>query len=164
MTPYQEFIYKRSYSRWIPEKGRRENWDETVNRYRDFFAPRVPAELQGWFDGAISAVRRMDVMPSMRCLWSAGAALENDHIAGYNCAYTAVDSVKTFSEILYILMNGAGVGFSTERQYINLLPTVPSVLTPAKLQWKVEDSKLGWAEAYDHLMMGLTKATSSPST
>jgi ribonucleoside-diphosphate reductase alpha chain len=95
----------------------------------------------------------MDVMPSMRCLWSAGAALENDNIAGYNCAYTAIDSVKTFSEILYILMNGAGVGFSTERQYTNLLPTVPSVLTVNEFgRFRVADSKLGWTEAY-HLLL-----------
>jgi ribonucleoside-triphosphate reductase len=157
VTPYQEFIYKRSYSRWIPEKGRRENWDETVSRYADFFAPRVPSVLLDWFDGAIESVRKREIMPSMRCLWSAGAALENDHIAGYNCAYTAMDSVKSFSEILYILMNGAGVGFSTERQYINLLPAVPSTVSQGTLAftWVVEDSKLGWAEAYDALLRHL---------
>lgn len=162
MTPYQEFIYKRSYSRWRPELGRREEWDETVDRYRDYFSPRVPASLKPDFEVAIAEVRSMGVMPSMRCLWSAGPALDNDNIAGYNCAYTAIDRVKAFSEILYILMNGAGVGFSTERQYINLLPEVPQQIKESPIGWLVQDSKLGWAEAYHHLLTELYAGRISP--
>lgn len=156
MTPYQEFIYKRSYSRWIPEQDRREEWPETVARYRAFFLPRVPDALRDEFEKAITLLLNFEVMPSMRCLWSAGAALDNDNIAGYNCSYTAVDSVKVFSEVLYILMNGAGVGFSTERQYIAMLPTVPSkIVEQFSLVHTVADSKLGWAEGYHFLLSSL---------
>ena len=156
MTPYQEFIYKRSYARWIPTLGRREDWKETVDRYRQFFLPRVPDALVERFHSAMDMVLACDVMPSMRSLWSAGAALSNDNIAGYNCAYTAIDNIKTFSEILYILLNGAGVGFSTERQYINNLPPVPEYLAKSKdWTYEVQDSKLGWAEAYLALITNL---------
>jgi len=156
MTPYQEFIYKRSYARWLPEVGRREEWDETVQRYYDFFLPRVPDALMERFTTAMDMVLAGYVMPSMRALWSAGPALSEDNISGYNCCYSAVDSVKVFSEILYILMQGTGVGFSTERQYINLLPAVPQYLAKSD-EWVhvVEDSKLGWAEAYHLLLTAL---------
>jgi len=162
-TPYQEFIYVRSYARWIPELNRREQWVETVDRYAEFFASRVPRQLDGEFDVAMDHVFHREVMPSMRCLWSAGPALDNDNIAGYNCAYTAIDSVKTFSEILYILMNGAGVGFSTERQYINQLPVVPATLTlNPTYTYRVADSKMGWAEAYNLLLTFLYEGNIAP--
>jgi len=162
-TPYQEFIYVRSYARWIPELNRREQWVETVDRYAEFFASRVPRQLDGEFDVAMDHVFHREVMPSMRCLWSAGPALDNDNIAGYNCAYTAIDSVKAFSEILYILMNGAGVGFSTERQYINQLPVVPATLTiNPTYTYRVADSKIGWAEAYNLLLTFLYEGSIAP--
>ena len=151
-TPYQEFIYKRTYSRWLDNEGRRETFDETVNRYRDFFDRRLPLKSQciEYID-AIASIKSLDVMPSMRSLWTAGEALERENIAGYNCAYTVIDSIKSFADILYILMNGTGVGFSVERQYINQLPEVPS--TPIIPMYTgspivIDDSKLGWAEGY----------------
>lgn len=150
-TIYQEFIYKRTYSRWLEREGRREEWIETVNRYADFFHKRVPQPLLGEFFGAIDKIVNLDVLPSMRCLWSAGEALESDNIAGYNCAYTVVDAKKTFAEILYILMNGTGVGFSVERQYINKLPEVPHSFGRLDMSpWVIGDSKIGWAEAFEH--------------
>jgi ribonucleoside-triphosphate reductase len=156
MNEYQTFIYKRSYSRWMPEENRREEWPETVARYRAFFLPRVPAKLLDDFEAAIEQVLALEVMPSMRCLWSAGPALLNDNIAGYNCAYCAIDSVKSFAEILYILMNGAGVGFSTERQYITALPPIPSWIKEDKtVMHTVEDSKLGWARGFLWLLLRL---------
>ena len=91
-------------------------------------------------------------MPSMRCLMTAGPALERENIAGYNCSYAAIDSPKTFSEILYILMNGTGVGFSVERQYINKLPDIPEELYPSETTIVVGDSKLGWAKAFNELL------------
>jgi ribonucleoside-diphosphate reductase alpha chain len=139
----------------MPGVGRRENWDETVDRYRNYFLDRVPQNLREQFDRAIEAIRAFEVMPSMRCLWSAGDALDNDNVAAYNCAYTHVDSPRTFSEILYILMNGAGVGFSTERQFITNLPEVPSFIERRDVNHVVKDSKLGWAEGYDTLINSL---------
>lgn len=154
MTNYEELIYTRDYARWLPEENRRERWVETVNRYADFFDPRVPNHLKGEYELAINHIRSRTVMPSMRALWSAGPALENDNIAGYNCAYTVIDSVEAFAEIIYILMNGAGVGFSTERQYISQLPEVPT-LTDLAVTIEFGDSKLGWAQGYLDFMKQL---------
>ena len=89
-TSYQEFIHLSRYSRWLPEKSRRETWDETVARYFDFFKEREQLndeEGQEIFD----AIQAMEVMPSMRCMMTAGEALKRENIAGYNCSYVAVD-------------------------------------------------------------------------
>lgn len=157
---YQEFIYKRTYSRFLPDEGRRERWQETVVRYFRFFADRIMAidhDLFKEFLAAIKLVENKQVMPSMRALWTAGPALERENIAGYNCAYTVIDSPKAFAEVLYILMNGTGVGFSVERQYVSKLPEVPTALLPSEKcpTIIVEDSKLGWAEAFHMLLEGL---------
>lgn len=149
---YSEFIYKRTYSRWLEDKQRRETWEETVERYRLFFLPRVPESMLNDFENAIRYVREKEIMPSMRCLWTAGKALEEDNIAGYNCSFVVVDKPKVFSEVLYILLHGAGVGFSTERQWITELPEVPSLIYPNDEVITVQDSKIGWAEAYEQLI------------
>lgn len=152
-TDYQEFIYKRSYSRWLPELNRRENWEETVARYSTFFYEKFENVLRGEylheFNAAINGIRNLEVMPSMRALWSAGPALEFDNCAGYNCAYTEIDSYKSFAEILYILMNGAGVGISVERQVIAQLPKVPEQLVQGDCVIQFGDSKGGWAEGFE---------------
>ena len=160
ITPYQDFIRVRTYSRWNEELGRRETWDETVDRYDEFFwkilwDKRISAELKDAYSKAIDAIRSFDVMPSMRCLWTAGPALERENISGYNCAYVAVDNPRVFAEILYILMCGTGVGFSVERQYINKLPEVPNKLYFEFDPIIFEDSKLGWAEGYLELITRL---------
>lgn len=160
-TPYQEFIYTRTYSRWMDEEQRRETFPETVARYSDFFAQRLPRgeNFRYQFQDAIDRVLSLDVMPSMRALWAAGPALAQENVAGYNCSYTVIDRPKAFAEILYILMCGTGVGFSTEEKYISQLPAIPENirLYPEKVI-VVEDSRLGWAEAFldliNHLYAG----------
>ncbi len=152
---YSTFIYKRTYSRWDWEKGRREQWEETVERYFNFFRPRVPEQLLKSFEKAKQYVLDKKVMPSMRALWSAGEALEKDNIAGYNCAYLIIDRPKAFSEMMYILMNGTGAGFSVERQYIVKLPEIPAKLQHDDAKIVVDDSKRGWAEAYEEYINGL---------
>lgn len=157
-TNYQDFIYKRTYSRYIDGLNRRETWGETINRYWNFFKDRCPAALQATFADACTSIEALGVMPSMRSLWTAGDALDRENIAGYNCAYTVIDDVRSFAEILYILMNGTGVGFSVERQYISKLPEIPYYLpnVPSKdHNIVVEDSKLGWAEGFHKLIMAL---------
>ena len=156
-TPYQEFIHLSRYSRWLPSEKRRETWDETIQRYFDFFQehlketcdydlkPELRKELE-------SAVLRLRVMPSMRCLMTAGEALRRENIAGYNCSYVAISRVQAFDEILYVLMNGTGVGFSVERQYITQLPPVAEEFHPSDTVITVADSKLGWAKAYKELL------------
>lgn len=163
-TPYQEFIYKRTYSRWDEELGRREDWVETVERYEMFFSERVPSFLLQDFWGAIDSVGNLEVMPSMRALWTAGTPLELENVSGYNCAYTVIESPRDFAEIMYILMCGTGVGFSVERQYINKLPEVPKYLNEGNhfITEYVEDSREGWAESYLYLLTKLYEGVIPP--
>ena len=156
-TSYQEFIHLSRYSRWLPEEGRRETWDETVARYFDFFTDHVK-EMTGYDmdfktrNELEIAVLSQQVMPSMRCLMTAGDALKRENIAGYNCSYVAVDRMQAFDEILYILMNGTGVGFSVERQFVSELPRVAEEFFPSDTVITVADSKMGWAKAFKELM------------
>ena len=156
-TSYQEFIHLSRYSRWLPEEGRRETWNETVTRYFDFFTDHLK-DMTGYkLDSDLRndlevAVLEQRVMPSMRCLMTAGEALKRENIAGYNCSYVAVNRIQAFDEILYILMNGTGVGFSVERQFVSELPMVAEEFHETDTVIVVADSKLGWAKAYKELV------------
>jgi len=156
-TPYQEFIHLSRYSRWLPEKGRRESWNETVSRYFGFFDDHLK-EMHNFKltkqerDQLEEAVLSQHAMPSMRCLMTAGEALKRENIAGYNCSYVAVNRVAAFDEILYVLMNGTGVGFSVERQYVAELPKIAEEFYQSDTIIKVADSKLGWAKALKELV------------
>ena len=154
MDNYQKFIHTSRYARYIPELKRRENWDETVTRLTDFIRKHEPA-LGKDIDRIHNAILNLEVMPSMRLLMTAGEACERDNISAYNCAYIAVSNKRTFSEILYILMNGTGVGFSCERQEIDKLPKMPESINPSDDTIVVGDSKLGWAKAFKKLLSSL---------
>src|SRR5208282_1136241 len=137
---YSEFIYKSRYSRWLYDKERRENWDETVDRYIKFFALRIPKRFRKEVSQELrDAIFNLEVMPSMRALMTAGEALEKDNCAGYNCSYMAVSDVRAFDEAMYISMCGTGVGFSVERQYINELPAIAETFYPSAVVLKVKD-------------------------
>ena len=156
-TPYQEFIHLSRYSRWLPDKNRRETWDETVSRYFDFFTDHLKEMHDFKFSANMrkeleDAVLDLRVMPSMRCLMTAGEALKRENIAGYNCSYVAVNRVHAFDEILYILMNGTGVGFSVERQHVSQLPHVADEFHHTDTTITVADSKLGWAKGLKELI------------
>jgi len=158
-TAYQEFIYKRTYSRWLDDKGRREDWPESVVRYWNFMSFRVPDSHWKEFEDACKAIERLDIMPSMRALWTAGEALARDNIAGYNCAYMEISHPKKFAELLYILMNGTGVGYSVERQVVNKLPDIPHTDRAMKDDNCIvfRDSKRGWADGYYRVLIELYK-------
>ena len=155
-TDYQNFIAVSRYARWMEEEGRRETWEETVQRYVDYMTEKVKGHLpkKQIFD----AIHKLEVMPSMRALMTAGPALERDNTAGYNCSYMPVDDPKSFDEAMYILLCGTGVGFSVERQYVNQLPEIPKKLEDVNTVIEVQDSKEGWARALrkliGHLYMG----------
>ena len=156
-TKYQEFIHLSRYSRWLPKKGRRETWRETVTRYFDFFQEHLKQSCKYSLDKSLreeleDAVIHLKIMPSMRCLMTAGEALKRENIAGYNCSYVAVDRPQAFDEILYVLMNGTGVGFSVERQFVSNLPTVADEFHPSDTTIVVQDSKMGWAKAFKELV------------
>lgn len=148
-TPLQEYVHKSRYARWLDKENRRESWEETVNRYVAYFDTKFPhypaAEIR-------DAILNLNVMPSMRALMTAGPALERDPMAGFNCTFVAVDDVRAFDEILYILMCGSGVGFSVERQFIANLPTVAEHFVDTDITIHVKDSKAGWSNAFRELM------------
>ena len=150
LTDYQRFIHASRYARWLPEENRRETWKETVDRYTGFFKNRFPDTFPA--DDVNKAIHNLDVMPSMRCLMTAGPALERDEIAGYNCSFVAIDSPKAFDEVMYILMCGTGVGFSVERQFTNNLPVIAEEFHETDTTIRVKDSRIGWASAYRELI------------
>jgi len=147
-TIYQDFIAKRTYNRWVEESGKRESWFDSVDRYANFFVDRVPLSLRQEYIAAIGDINTKEVMPSMRALWSAGKALEENNFAGYNCAYVAMDNQVKFEEMLYVLMHGTGIGYSVERQYTQQLPEVPKEFVEWQKTFVIQDSKLGWKDAY----------------
>jgi hypothetical protein len=153
-TQYQQFIHLSRYSRWDYEKNRRETWEETVNRYFNFFAKKLDIDFTSTqtLRDLVDAVKNLDVMPSMRCLMTAGPALEKENVAGYNCSYVHIDSPRSFDEIVYILMNGTGVGFSVEEKFTSKLPVIPDKLHKTDTKITVRDSKLGWAKAFKDLI------------
>jgi len=152
MTPYQTYIAKSRYSRYLDAKGRREHWNETTARYFDFMeshlsdkhnytmTPEMRSRLE-------TAVLNLDVMPSMRSIMTSGEALERQNVAGYNCSYLPIDDPKAFDEAMYILLCGTGVGFSVEQKYVNRLPEIPEKLYESNTVVHVKDSKEGWAKA-----------------
>ena len=153
---YQSFIHLSRYSRWLETEGHRETWEQTVSRYFDFFVDHleekcnyvVPDTLR---DELEKYVVNLEIMPSMRALMTAGEALKRDNVAGYNCSYSSAGKVKSFDEILYILMCGTGVGFSVERELIKTLPTIAEEFEDSDTTIVVQDSKMGWAKAYREL-------------
>jgi len=151
MDQYQQFIHKSRYARWIPEAGRRETWEETVQRYVNFWTER------GQIDDKVAsklykAIHNLDVMPSMRCMMTAGVALDKDNVAGFNCSYLAIDSPRSFDELMYVLMCGTGVGFSVERNFITKLPVIAETFHKTDSTIVVSDSKIGWASAFRELI------------
>ena len=156
-TEYQNYIAISRYARWLEKENRRETWSETVQRYVDYMANRYEQitskkiedkEKKRWYN----AIFTLQVMPSMRALMTAGPALDKDNVAGFNCSYVAIDNVRTFDEIMYILMCGTGVGFSVERQYVDKLPEIAEKFHKTETVIKVRDSKIGWAKSYRELI------------
>ena len=154
MDNFQQFIAKSKYCRWDDELGRRETWEECVDRYYDYILSRFPV-FSGFPDieDARMATKNLEVFPSMRALMTAGPAADVDDTCMYNCSYVAVNDPKVFSEIMYILCCGTGVGFSCESKYIEQLPVVPEEIERTHDDvLVVEDSRKGWAEAYSSLL------------
>ncbi len=160
MNPYSQFIHKSRYARFRDDLGRRETWEETITRYLDYFEQdlderhsyKLPQTLRSEL---YDAIHSLSIMPSMRAMMTAGEAARRCNVGVFNCSFSAIDTVRSFSEILYILMCGTGVGFSVERQSVSQLPPVPDTLTKTDHVIVVGDSKQGWAEAYNEFLQGL---------
>ena len=151
MGVYESFIHKSRYARYLWEEGRRETWEETVLRYVNFWKDKGMINDKEGIEIA-NAIENLEVMPSMRSLMTAGPALDRDNMAGFNCSYIAVDHIRAFDEILYVLMCGTGVGFSVERQSVSKLPEVGESFEETDTIIKVADSKKGWAKAFKELI------------
>jgi ribonucleoside-diphosphate reductase alpha chain len=151
-TTYQQFIHQSRYARWQEDKHRRESWTETVKRYFDFFENHLGSKAKKDRKKLETAVLNLEIMPSMRALMTAGPALTRDNVAGYNCAYLAVNHKSAFDECLFILMCGTGVGFSVERREVEKLPLVADEMYDTDTTIVVADSKIGWAKSYKELI------------
>lgn len=150
-TDYQTFIATSRYARWLEDEGRRETWEETVDRFMKYVVhPKLDNGY--WVEEIRQGILNLEIMPSMRAMMTAGPALLRDNTCAYNCAYTAVSDVRAFDEAMFILLCGTGVGFSVERQFVSQLPTVPDKFFISEDTIVVEDSKEGWADALRQLL------------
>lgn len=154
MNTFQNFIALSRYSRWIESEGRRETWSETVDRWWDYFSSKVPQLLER--PDIKDAILNLQVLPSMRGLMTAGPALDRDHTALYNCSYLEINSITSFSNLMYILMCGTGVGYSVEHRCTNELGQVPNKIEKNFNKIiEVEDSREGWCNALMQLLADL---------
>ncbi len=152
-NPLSEFVYYRTYSRWIEEEGRRETWIETVDRYMSFMKENLGGKLtDAEYAEVREAILRQEAMPSMRLLQFAGKAVRSTNVAAFNCSYIAPSKLEDFAEIMYISMCGTGVGFSVEGQTIQGLPQIKKQIGKKLPVHVIADSKEGWCDA---LTLGL---------
>lgn len=148
-----EFVYYRSYSKWMDDKNRRETWVETVQRFMDYMREVLGTKLTDIEYSKIhAAILTQKVIPSMRLLWAAGPAARKTNVAAYNCSYIAITDLRDFAEIMYVAMCGTGVGYSVENKFISKLPEIKVQTGKVMPTHIVEDSKEGWADAY-HLAL-----------
>ena len=152
-----EFIYKRTYSRWIEEEGRREEWPETIDRFVDFLISERGNNIP---EKTLRKIKKymleFAVMPSMRFLWSSGPAAARDNTVIYNCSFAKLNSVEAFAECLHILMCGTGFGFSAEKEEVEKLPTINKIKSGKDFpRIVIEDSREGWADSVKTLMNSL---------
>jgi len=148
------------YAKYIPELKRRETWDEIVNRYTSMMIKKYPKLEEAILSAAVH-IREKKVLPSMRALQFAGAAMEVNNARGYNCAYHPVDSMYAFSETMFLLLGGSGVGYSVQKHHVDQLPAITK---PGKKRtYLIEDSIMGWADAVKVLMKAYLEGGFTPS-
>jgi len=137
------------YAKYIPELNRRETWDEIVDRYEVMMAKKFPALTKEISENA-KYIRDKKVLPSMRALQFAGVASEVNNARVYNCCYLPMDSVYSFSESMFLLLGGTGVGYSVQYHHVDKLP---EIIRPIKSKrYLIQDSIMGWADAVKMLM------------
>jgi len=148
-----EFVYYRTYARWIEEENRRETWIETVNRYVDFMKGKMGDKIkESEYKEVREAILNQEAMPSMRLLQFSGPAAEKTNVCAYNCSFVAPSKFQDFGEIIYISMCGTGVGFSVESKNIQSLPQIKKQTGKKIEAYIVPDTKEGWADSLVHGM------------
>lgn len=150
---FGEFVFMRTYARWIPEEGRRETWIETVDRYLAFMKENLGNKLTAKeYKEVREGILNQEALPSMRLLQFSGTAARRCNAVAYNCSYLAPSKLEDFAEAMYLSMSGCGVGFSVESYNVGQLPLILKQTGTKKSTHVVEDSKEGWCEA---LTLGL---------
>ena len=147
-NPLGEFVYYRTYSRWIDAEGRRETWIETVDRYMNFMKDHLGKKLSTKEYAEVrEGILKQEAMPSMRLMQFAGPAAKRTHTCAYNCSYIAPESFQDFAEVMYISMCGVGAGWSVESQNIQKLPQIKYQTGKNEPTFVIPDHKEGWADA-----------------
>jgi ribonucleoside-diphosphate reductase alpha chain len=144
-----EIVAFRTYAKHLPHAGRRETFEETLNRNLQMHLEKFP-RLSRDIVKAFQRVHELKVMPSMRSLQFGGNAILKNNARSYNCSFAHIDDVRVFGEVLFLLLSGTGVGFSCQRRHVNKLPIVQ--LPREEGRYIVQDSIIGWAQALDQLM------------
>lgn len=139
------------YAKYLPKLKRRETWDEIVDRYQEMMINKYPKLEEAIVESA-KFIRDKKVLPSMRAMQFAGLALEVNNARGYNCAYLPVDSLYSFSETMFLLLGGSGVGFSVQKHHVEQLPIIIKQETYKMRNYLIEDSIMGWADSIKMLM------------
>lgn len=148
-SPYSEFIFYQMYARWTPERGRRETWEEAIDRYISFMKEKIGNTFTDVeYEELREGILRQDICPSMRLLWSSGKACRESNVWAYNCSYIAPSTWQDLGEIMYILMCGAGLGFSVESESVQRFPQIKRQTGETLPTHVIKDSKEGWADAY----------------
>ncbi len=143
-----EFVYLRTYSRWIPLEGRRETYVETVERYVAFMKENLGNKLtEKEYNEVRDAILKQQAMPSMRLLQFSGDAARRCNVCAYNCSFIAPTKVRDFAEIMYISMSGTGVGFSAESRFVEQLPQIGNQTGKKRPTFVVPDSTIGWCDS-----------------
>lgn len=163
MTKEKEILSKliifSKYAKYRDDLGRRETWEEIVDRYEDMLIEKYPM-LETEIKMNAVFIRQKKVLPSMRALQFAGAAMEVNNARGYNCCYLPVDSLYAFAETMFLLLGGTGVGFSVQKHHVDQLPPV---FKPEKhRRYLVQDSIIGWADAVKALLKAYLQHHSLP--
>jgi ribonucleoside-diphosphate reductase alpha chain len=149
VSSYEEFIFYRTYSKWQDNLGRRETWIETIDRFMDYMKENLGNKMSVKdYADVKEGILKQEVCPSMRLLWSAGNACEKTNVWAYNCSYVAPSAWQDLGEIMYILMCGAGLGFSVESETVQKFPQIKRQTGKKLATHVVGDSKEGWADAY----------------
>jgi ribonucleoside-triphosphate reductase len=147
------------YAKFVPDKKRRENWDEIIDRYEAMLCRKYPS-LSTQIKDNVAFIRQKKVLPSMRALQFAGKAIEVNNARAYNCAYLPIDSYHAFSETMFLLLGGTGVGYSVQKHHVSELPEIQK--PTKKRKYVVQDSIIGWADAVKVLMKSYFGLASLP--
>jgi ribonucleoside-diphosphate reductase alpha chain len=145
------------YAKYMPELQRRETWEELVTRNKEMHKKKYP-HIVDEIEEAYKFVYAKKVLPSMRSLQFGGKSIEISPNRIYNCAYLPIDDYRAFSETMFLLLGGTGVGFSVQRHHVDQLPEIRKPNTTRSRRYLIGDSIEGWADAIKTLMGHILKA------